>query len=171
MTDVVSCPCPSAPEAAPAARPASGDQLCRPVVSQAETAEHLRIRREVFVREQRLFSHDDADEHDDDPATVHVLGLIGGRPAGAVRLYPLPEPGLWKGDRLAVLPEHRQSHIGRPLVRLAVSIAAARGGSRMVASVQAHNTRFFVALGWTPLDEPFDLLGVPHRKMIIEVSR
>ncbi len=171
MTDVLSCPCSSAPDAAPAVQPLSPRQLCRPVLGQAELDEHLRIRREVFVREQRLFAHDDEDEHDRHPATVHVLGLVDGRPAGTVRLYPLPEPGLWKGDRLAVLSEHRRSQIGRPLVRLAVSLALARGGARMVASVQAPNTRFFVALGWAPLDEPFDHLGVPHQAMTIELSR
>lgn len=171
MTDVLSCPCSSAPDTAPAARPLAPARVCRPVLGPAELAEHLRIRHEVFVREQHLFRHHDEDDRDDDPATVHVLGLVDGCPAGTVRLYPLPEPGLWKGDRLAVLPEHRRSRIGPPLVRLAVRLAGARSGARMVASVQAPNTRFFVALGWTPLDEPFDHLGVPHRTMSIELSR
>jgi putative N-acetyltransferase (TIGR04045 family) len=165
VTDVLSSPC-SSPEAAPA----GGRPVCRPVRDAAELAEHHRVRHEVFVREQGLFPDDDVDEHDDEPSTVHVLALVDGRPSGSVRLYPLDEPGLWKGDRLAVLPEHRRSQLGRPLVRLAVALAGARGGSRMVASVQAPNTRFFVALGWTPVGATFDLLGVPHQQMTIPLA-
>jgi putative N-acetyltransferase (TIGR04045 family) len=129
----------------------------------------------VFVTEQGLFEADDSDAYDDDPTTVHVLGLVGGQPAGTVRLYPLhissAEPGLWKGDRLAVRREHRRSGIGGPLVRFAVATAGARRGTRMVASVQAVNCVFFVRLGWTPVGEVFDLLGLPHQSMSIPLGR
>ena len=165
MTDVLSSPCSSTRDAAPLRL------VCRPVHDAAELAEHHRIRREVFVQEQRLFVGDDVDAYDANPSTVHLLGFVDGRPAGTVRLYPLDERGLWKGDRLAVLREHRRSQVGRPLVRLAVELAGARGGSRMTASVQAANTQFFVALGWTPSGEPFDLLGAPHQTMTIGLSR
>ncbi|MDQ3612457.1 MAG: GNAT family N-acetyltransferase [Actinomycetota bacterium] len=171
MRDVLSSPCSSAPEAASAAGAARPSRLGRPVLDAAELAEHHRIRREVFVHEQRLFVADDVDAHDAHHATVHVLGFVDGRPAGTVRLYPLDEHGLWKGDRLAVLREHRRSQVGRPLVRLAVELAGARGGSLMTASVQVTNTPFFVTLGWTPNGEPFDLFGVPHQTMTIALTR
>lgn len=161
MTDVLSSLCSSTCDLA--ARPL----VCRPVHDAAELAEHHRIRREVFVHEQRLFPTDDADAHDAAPSTLHVLGMVDGLPAGTVRLYPVGPDGLWKGDRLAVLRQHRRAQIGRPLVRLAVRLAAARGGARMTASVQAPNARFFAMLGWTPVGEPFDLLGAPHQTMTI----
>lgn len=161
MTDVLPSPC------SPAREAAAPSLECRPVHDAAELAAHHRIRQAVFVDEQRLFDDDDADAHDACPSTVHVLGLVRGEPVGTVRLYPFGEDGWWKGDRLAVLPEHRHSQIGRPLVRLAVQLAAARGGSRMTASVQAANTRFFTTLGWTPVGEPFDLLGARHQTMTI----
>lgn len=154
----------------PESPPEPPEHVCRPVRTPGERAELSRIRREVFVVEQGLFEGDDADGHDDDPATVHVLGLVGGQPAGTVRLYPLAEPGLWKGDRLAVRRAYRRSGIGAPLVRFAVALAGARGGTRMVASVQAVNGTFFVRLGWTPTGDVFDLLGVPHRPMSIPLA-
>lgn len=139
---------------------------CRPVRDAVELAEHHRIRRVVFVEEQGLFTGDDRDAHDDDPATVHVLGLVDGVPAGTVRLYPLGGTR-WKGDRLAVLRAHRHSGIGGPLVRFAVATAADRGGRRMDATVQAVNTGFFLGLGWTCVGRPADHLGVPHQSMTI----
>ena len=165
MTVVLPSRCSSAPEAP--------WLQCRPVRGAAELAAHHAIRRAVFVTEQALFT-DDRDDRDDDPATVHLLGFVSGRPAGAVRLYPLGRDplgrGTWKGDRLAVLPAHRRSGIGGPLVGLAVSSAGQRGGSHMVASVQAVNTAFFVSLGWAPVGGPFDLLGLPHQQMTIPLD-
>jgi putative N-acetyltransferase (TIGR04045 family) len=142
-------------------------RLCRPVDNPAELATHHRIRHAVFVAEQGLFPLDDRDTHDADAATIHVLGLDDGIPAGTVRLYPLGD-GIWKGDRLAVLPEHRHSGgLGAPLVRYAVSTAGALGGSLMVAQVQTGNVGFFQALGWTAVGDPADYLGLAHQKMSI----
>jgi putative N-acetyltransferase (TIGR04045 family) len=140
---------------------------CRPVDGPAELAVHLRIRHDVFVAEQGMFPTHDVDAHDDEVATIHVLGLDDGTPAGTVRLYPLGD-GLWKGDRLAVLPEHRRSGgLGAALVRYAVATAGALGGDRMVAQIQPANVRFFRALGWTPVGEPADYLGQAHQQMSI----
>jgi putative N-acetyltransferase (TIGR04045 family) len=139
------------------------------VADAAERAEHLRIRRAVFVLEQGLFDGTDRDEHDDDPATVHVLGFVDGEPSGTVRLYPLAG-SLWHGDRLAVLPAARRSRIGGQLVRLAVALAGQAGGSRMQARVQLRNVPFFVHLGWTPTAPPADHLGVPHQWMSIPLG-
>jgi putative N-acetyltransferase (TIGR04045 family) len=143
---------------------------CRPVADAAELAAHHRIRRAVFCAEQHLFDGTDRDVHDDDPTTVHVLGLVGGEPAGTVRLYPLTGT-LWHGDRLAVLPEHRRSRIGAQLVRLAVALGGERGGTRMQARVQLPNVPFFIHLGWTPTAAPAAHLGVPHQWMAIPLGR
>jgi putative N-acetyltransferase (TIGR04045 family) len=140
------------------------------VAGVTERAAHHRIRYAVFVAEQGLFHGSDTDEHDDEPATVHVLGFVDGEPAGTVRLYPLAGD-LWHGDRLAVLPVFRHSQIGAQLVRLAVRLAGDRGGTRMQARVQVPNVAFFEFLGWTPTAPPADHLGVPHRWMAIPLGR
>jgi putative N-acetyltransferase (TIGR04045 family) len=140
---------------------------CRPVAGPVELDTHRQIRHAVFVVEQGMFAADDTDAHDGDPATIHVLGLDDGVPAGTVRLYPIGA-GLWKGDRLAVLPQHRHSGgLGAVLVRYAVATAGALGGTRMVAQIQPANVRFFRALGWSAVGEPADYLGLPHQQMSI----
>lgn len=145
---------------------------CRLAAPGPDLAAHHRVRHQVFVTEQRIFVHGDRDDRDDDPATLHVLGLVDGEPAGTVRLYPLedgPEPTRWQGDRLAVLPAHRTSGLGGPLVRFAVATAAALGGATMLAHVQQANERFFVHLGWTSLGNE-DYVGRPHVRMEISLS-
>jgi putative N-acetyltransferase (TIGR04045 family) len=149
----------------------SAELTCRLVADPGEIGMHHAIRRQVFVVEQRLFDADDRDEHDTDPATRHVLGFVDGVAGGAVRLYPLAEPGLWKGDRLAVLAAFRRHGLGAPLVRFAVRTAGARGGHTMIAYIQQPNVAFFARLGWHPVGEPAPYVGVMHQQMAIPLAR
>ena len=144
---------------------------CRPAASGRELAVHFAVRRAVFVDEQALFAVQDRDRFDDDAATVHVVGVGDGGIGGVVRLYPLAEPGLWKGDRLAVLPPFRRGLLGAELVRYAVATAGARGGERMVAMIQVPNVGFFVDLGWRPAGDVELYHGVDHRPMDIDLSQ
>src|SRR5258708_19022690 len=81
----------SAAASPPAAAPCLA---CRPAASAAELAAHFRIRHQVFVMEQGLFRNGsggpghDHDPHDDDPATIHVIGLADGAIGGTVRVEP-----------------------------------------------------------------------------------
>ena len=143
--------------------------LCRPAAGADEVAVHHRIRHEVFVLEQEVFAASDVDAHDASAATIKVLAFAGDEPGGAVRLYPL-EPGVWQGDRLAVLAPFRAWNLGGPLVRFAVDTAAALGGAEMVAHVQAANVRFFERLGWRRRGEPEVYVGLPHQLMAIDLT-
>jgi putative N-acetyltransferase (TIGR04045 family) len=143
---------------------------CQAAVSGEELALHRRIRHEVFVIEQGLFADSDHDEHDEHADTVHALGMCGAVVAGTVRFYPLAEPGLWKGDRLAVLPQFRNHGLGGPLVRFAVQTAGQRGGERMIAFIQPQNVPVFEHLGWRRVGPLADYVGRPHQKMIIDLT-
>ena len=143
---------------------------CVLATSEEEVALHHRIRWTVFVQEQRFFAETDRDEHDEDPATLKILGVCGPVAGGAVRIYPLDEPGLWKGDRLAVLPTFRPRGLGAPLVRFAVRTAGDRGGEVMVAHIQPQNVAFFRRLGWEPVGEPVHYVGRPHQEMSIRLG-
>ncbi len=142
---------------------------CRIASNPEELAIHMQIRDQIFVGEQKFFEESDRDDHDDDPRTLHVLGLYGPVAGGAVRLYPLEEPGLWKGDRLAVLPEFRQL-MGAKLVRFAVKTAGERAGDVMIAHVQPQNVVFFRFLGWRPEGDLVQFQGHLHQKMTIPLQ-
>jgi putative N-acetyltransferase (TIGR04045 family) len=150
--------------------PAAAGLGCRLARDAEELAAHFAVRRAIFVEAQRLFERDDRDAHDDDPATLHAVGLAGGDVAGAVRLYPLDAAGRWKGDRLAVLPGSRQHRLGAELVRFAVATAGARGGDVMEAQIQLANVAFFLRLGWRADGAVADMLGVPHQPMAIGLT-
>jgi putative N-acetyltransferase (TIGR04045 family) len=122
---------------------------CSIVDSPTKAGHHHRIRSEVFVAEQAIFTGDDLDEHDGEPATIKVLAYCGDAPAGTVRLFPTSRDSTeWQGDRLAVLAPFRHNRVGAPLVDFAVRTAAQFGGHRMTAHIQVPNVRFFETLGW-----------------------
>jgi len=172
----------TAPALSPFLRPEVAEQAlerglavaCRPVGSAEELALHFEVRHRVFVQEQGVFPSTDRDAHDEAPTTVHVLGLCGEVAGGAVRLYPIDDDeGLWKGDRLAVLPLFRSGAVkggmGGPLVRFAVRTARERGGSRMLAHIQPPNVTFFEHLGWFRLGGLVPYAGMPHQMMAIDL--
>jgi putative N-acetyltransferase (TIGR04045 family) len=148
--------------------------VCRPASGADEAAVHHRIRHEVFVLEQEVFATSDVDAHDVGDDTVKVLAWVaspggGWEAGGSVRLYPL-EPGIWQGDRLAVLAPFRAWNLGGHLVRFAVQTAAHLGGVEMVAHVQAGNVRFFERLGWLRRGESEIYVGLPHQLMAIDLT-
>jgi len=154
---------------------AAAELACRAVGTPDELAAHARIRHQVFVAEQGLFRAvgpgGDWDAHDEDPATIHVIGLADGVICGTVRLYPVPAvPGQWKGDRLAVLPGHRHQGLGAPLVRFAVAAAGLHGGREMEAYIQPANVTFFEWLGWRRAGELAEYAGIPHQRMLIPLA-
>jgi putative N-acetyltransferase (TIGR04045 family) len=154
---------------------------CEAVATEAERCAHFRIRHQVFVIEQGMFGSsyggiggaggDDTDVHDDDPATIHVIGRADETICGTVRLYPLGPGGRWKGDRLAVLDSYRHLGLGAPLVRFAVSAAARLGGREMEAFIQPANIAFFRWLGWERAGDLVDYAGLPHQRMLIDLTR
>lgn len=149
---------------------ATSQLSCRAAATNDERTLHWRIRREVFVREQGVFDADDLDRFDRREETVHALGLCGPVAVGTVRFYPLDEPGLWKGDRLAVLPRFRRFGLGGPLVRFAVRTAGMLGGKQMIAYIQPQNVAVFEHLGWIGTGPLVDYVGQPHQKMVIDLG-
>ena len=157
------------PSVRPASRPVAAG-ACRVARSAEDLDRHFAVRRAVFVDEQALFPRDDRDDRDDDPRTMHAVGTVAGVIGGTVRLYPLDDAGLWRGDRLAVVSELRHGLLGAALVRFAVRTAGGRGGARMTAMIQVPNVRFFEALGWRTTGPVAPFHGVDHQPMDIRLS-
>jgi putative N-acetyltransferase (TIGR04045 family) len=144
---------------------------CRPALTAQELDTHYRIRHEVFVEEQALFTGSDRDAYDGDPDAVHVLAYLNGDAVGTVRLFPLDRADrLWQGDRLAVLRSARILGLGRPLVRFAVATAGERGGREMVAHIQLQNVALFERLGWHKNGDVEVYVGVHHQPMALDLQ-
>lgn len=146
-----------------------------------ELAAYRRLRRDVFVDEQRLFVGSDLDLVDDDPRTVVLLARADDRTVlGGVRLHPAPDAdgvppdrdlGWWRGSRLAVRADARRvGGIGPALIRAACARAETTAALRFDAVVQAANQRLFTRLGWTTRAE-ITRHGAPHVVMDWPIHR
>lgn len=140
-----------------------------------ELAAYRRLRREVFVEEQRVFGFDDADRVDDDPRTVVLVALADdGSLLGGVRLAPATsgrDLGWWNGSRLVVARQVRgTSGLGRSLVEAACGRAVAEGVLRFEATVQPRNEPLFLSIGWVRVGEA-DVEGMPHVRMRWPIDR
>lgn len=149
-----------------------------PIIEEADREglrAYHRLRRDVFVEEQGLFSGNDYDEADDDPRTVVLLARDPAlrQVLGGVRLWPrhTPDIGWWQGGRLVVTRAARTAHgVGPRLVRAACSRAVAEGALRFDADVQPRNRMFFERLGWTVVGER-RVAGLPHLAMRWPIDR
>ncbi|MCW2868424.1 MAG: synthase, partial [Marmoricola sp.] len=165
--------------ARPTVRPPDASEAEHRVIVEADDpatrAAYLRLRREVFVHEQGLFSSDDRDEVDEDPRTrVLVARAADGTVLGGVRVHPAlrgRDLGWWRGSRLVVAPGARDGRgTGAGLVRAACALAETSGALRFDATVQAGNARLFRRLGWVDRGQ-VTLHGHPHVVMDWPIAR
>jgi putative N-acetyltransferase (TIGR04045 family) len=153
-------------------------QLMIGIADGAELAAYRRLRRDVFVAEQGLFSSDDRDDIDDDPRCVVLVARdVRGQVVGGVRLAPVTgvDLGWWQGGRLVVAPGSRASAgvargIGAALVRAACAVAESHGVLRFEADIQRSNETFFARLGWIAV-RPISVAGSPHIRMRWPIDR
>ncbi|MGH3853020.1 MAG: MSMEG_0567/sll0787 family protein [Pseudonocardiaceae bacterium] len=145
-----------------------------PAADLASRAAYYRLRNEVFVHRQGLFTGHDRDERDDDPRTLVLIARDpAGTVLGGVRLGPVgdgPDLGWWFGGRLVVHPGSAARGVGAALVRAACAHAESAGVLRFEATVQARNEVFFSRLGWTAV-APVTVAATPHVLMRWPIGR
>lgn len=147
-----------------------------------QLAAYFRLRRDIFEREQRLFSDSDVDEHDAHATPIVAMSHVAGMPdevVGVVRIYEsgtfegrarASDERIWYGGRLGVSHEYRRvGAVGGALIHTAVSTAHARGCTRFLATVQLRNVRYFEHYDFHPLRE-LTLHGVAHQLMQADLS-
>ena len=122
-----------------------------------------RVRRTVFIEEQRI---DERDEWDDqDARATHVLVFdrtaSANRDAvGTGRLEPTGKIG-----RVAVLPQYRGTGTGVALMQCLMDLAAERGFTEVYLNAQVTAAGFYERLGFRADGPEFDEVGIPHQRM------
>lgn len=151
------------------------DPFKRPVLKVAKTTneinEYFKIRKDIFIKEQGVFSDSDIDEHDKN--AIPIIAVFDNKIVGAVRCYPKTSR-VWNGGRLAVKKEFRKYKIGMLLVRKAVEIMNNHSEAEIfLATIQLQNVQLFKRLGWIRKGKVFILNGKKHQLMerILEKNR
>jgi putative N-acetyltransferase (TIGR04045 family) len=133
---------------------------------------YYRLRRDIFEREQGLFSDSDVDEHDAHALPIVAMSHIAGMQhevVGVVRIYP-SQGATWYGGRLGVCHDYRRvGAVGGALIHTAVQTAHAYGCTRFLATVQQRNVRYFEHYDFRPLAE-LSVRGQPHQLMQADLA-
>jgi len=130
------------------------------ISSEEELKEYFKIRNDIFVKEQNIFSESDIDEYDKDAIHIAAVENSSGKIVGGVRCYN-PEGDTWVGGRLSAAPGYRNGKVGYNLVRFAVESVKSRGCTKFLAYVQPQNVKFFERLDWKSIGEMF----IHHEKL------
>lgn len=125
--------------------------------------EALRLREEVFVREQGFSA--DLEEDAFDPMSWHVLLYREGVPAATGRIYYC-EGAYWLG-RLCVKKEARGEGLGDLLMRMLLDKAQRHFAPMVCLGAQQRAMPFYARYGFAPSGEPYQEEGVPHQRMCL----
>jgi predicted GNAT family N-acyltransferase len=124
-----------------------------------------RLREEVFILEQAVPIDEEWDEYD--AVSRYVIAVDErGRPLGTGRLSPDGKIG-----RMAVLKEHRRRGIGGAMLKVLLEMAKAEGHHTVFLHAQCQALEFYAKQEFTAQGPEFMEAGIPHRKMVLTLSR
>ncbi|SCK55995.1 acyl-CoA thioester hydrolase, YbgC/YbaW family [Variovorax sp. HW608] len=124
-----------------------------------------KVRREVFIDEQRIPKELEWDELD--AIALHAVARNRLGQAIATGRLVQESPGLGRIGRMAVHRTLRGGGHGEAVLRALEAAAAARGDREIMLHAQRSAEAFYLRLGYAPHGEPFEEAGIVH----IEMSR
>ncbi len=119
------------------------------------------LRREVFVREQKVPEEEEHDQYD--LTATHFAAISDGEVVGTLRL--IIQPQHVKIGRVAVHASFRGRGIARKMMRAAMDHARAQGHARFYLTAQSDKLGFYQSLGFAAFGPEFNDGGMPHRAM------
>lgn len=138
----------------------------RKVVGRAELEDALKIREEVFVKEQGVAAEDEYDQYDE-TSTHFVAYDEQGKPCGTAR-WRQTDSGI-KLERFAVLPSYRSTGIGALLLKnILYDIEEDMNVTEQKIYMHAQTTAigFYKKLGFETVGEEFLECGIKHYEMV-----
>ncbi len=138
------------------------DVQCKFIQTIDEFIDAIRLRVDVFIREQGFQPGWEPDE--DDKASRHVIALIDHRIVSTAR-YRYVSSDEVKLERMVTHKEYRGRGIGTALVRFVVPEILKVAPRRLWLRSQVASQRFYTKCGFVPTSSPFEMWGVPHIDM------
>ncbi len=124
----------------------------------------MRLRMEVFVREQQIDAALEVDGRDEAARHVVIYNRLG-QPVATGRLIT-QSPGVGRIGRLAVDRDLRGSRLGRQVLDALVAASQARGDREVLLHAQRSAEGFYRRAGFMPQGEPYDEAGIEHITML-----
>jgi predicted GNAT family N-acyltransferase len=138
------------------------------VTNEKQLQDAFQIRKSVFVEEQNVPIEEEIDAFDEiEKATHFVVYNDKNSPVGTGRFRKLMDYG--KIERICILPEYRNSGVGKQLMEYIIQFAKQVGVVKVKLNAQTHALPFYEKLGFTVNSNEFLDAGIPHKAMEKEI--
>ncbi|MEZ9783275.1 GNAT family N-acetyltransferase [Vibrio breoganii] len=121
------------------------------------------VRNTVFTAEQGIETNLDFDGLDEE--AVHALVYDNDEPIATGRMLEDGHIG-----RIAVLISHRGKGLGTSIMEALVDEARLRSFSRVYLGSQVHALDFYQKLGFEPIGERYEEVGIEHQTMQLSLK-
>ncbi|MEZ8965122.1 GNAT family N-acetyltransferase [Vibrio breoganii] len=121
------------------------------------------VRNTVFTAEQGIDTNLDFDGLDEE--AVHALVYDNDEPIATGRMLEDGHIG-----RIAVLISHRGKGLGTSIMEALVDEARLRSFSRVYLGAQVHALDFYQKLGFEPIGERYEEVGIEHQTMQLSLK-
>ena len=127
-----------------------------------EFIDAIRLRIDVFIKEQRCEPGWEPDE--EDKTSKHYIALVGNKIVGTARVRQ-SKRGETKIERMVIDKRYRGKDIGEGLVRYIIIQTKKLKPKRIWMQAQVHAQTFYEKCGFRTISKPYDLWGVQHIDM------
>ena len=123
----------------------------------------VRIRNEVFVKEQGVPFSLEMGSPIDEAASVHFVGYVDSVPVATVRLLVSNEPVILQ--RMAVVSSERGRGYGKEMLSAVISFAVSHDLTEILLHAQLTAQTFYENYGFQPSGTVFEEAGIAHITM------
>lgn len=121
----------------------------------------LKIRKEVFIKEQNV---DPKIEIDGEDNCTHVTIYVDDIAAGTARYFPTDDNGIHI-QRVAVLKKFRHQGLASVLLKDIIAKAKKSGYDYIILGAQDHAQKFYTELGFKVIGDQYEEAGILHHDM------
>jgi predicted GNAT family N-acyltransferase len=132
---------------------------CKKADTLAEFIDAIRLRVDVFIREQGFQPGWEPDE--DDKVSEHFIALLDGEVVSTTR-YRWTAPGEVKLERMATDKNKRSQGVGTALLEYVLTELRQLNPGRIWLRSQVASQRFYENCGFAPSSQPYEMWGIPH---------
>ena len=132
------------------------------VKTTTEFIDTIRLRVDVFIKEQQCAPGWEPDE--EDKVSKHFIALVDSKIVGTARVR-YPDHGEVKIERMAVDKAYRGKDIGEGLLRYVIGQAKKSKPKRTWMQAQTRAQGFYEKCGFHAVSKPYDLYGIEHVDM------
>ena len=133
--------------------------------TQSDFFQIVRIRAEVFIREQNVDSEIEMDIKDD--TAIHCLATLNNKPAGCLRI--LMNDDVVTVGRVAVLKPYRRMKIGKAMMEFVETLPEVKEKGKIAVHAQLTARDFYLNCGFHEVSDIYEEANILHVSMEKEI--